>query len=78
MFLDPSHERVFYDTMATYGEEFGADKVIVIFPKRWSKRLDPEAFKPMKLQTWELPAVGLRVHSVGRRCTAQFTMVVTT
>ena len=72
MFLKASDENLFAQTLRSYMQEFGPDKVIIVFPLSWHKKIDVKRYSPCRVETWDLTAVGLRVEN----CSANFTMLV--
>ncbi len=73
MFTKPADEALFMKNITTYQQEFGKDKVILIFPEKWAKTIDPKAYLPMKVESWELNAAGIKAAN----CSANFTILLT-
>ena len=71
--LNASDEAYFQKILKTYEQEFGKDKVIIIYPNYYTRNVDPKDHFPSKVESWDLSAVGLRVENF----TANFTLMVT-
>lgn len=63
MFFHSYHEKVFFDYLKAYQDEFGAEKVLILVPKTWikSKLIKVEDYKPSYVYGWDVGAVGIRV-----------------
>jgi hypothetical protein len=61
MFLFDNSEEEFHALLQTYKEEYGSDRLLVLFPKQILKKLDVSKFKPIEIKSWEAPMIGIRV-----------------
>ncbi len=73
MFNKPEDEALFLKNITTYQQEFGKDKVVLLFPEKWAKTLDPKNYLPMKIESWELNGIGIRASN----CSANWTLLLT-
>ena len=73
MFSNSQDETLFRKNILTYQQEFGKDKVILLFPEKWAKTIDPKDYFPMKVESWEINGIGLRTTN----CTANWTLLLT-
>jgi hypothetical protein len=67
-----SQERIFYKTLSCYEQEFGAEKITIIFPKSWTSKMDLSVFLPIKVKVWDSDILGIRVDGI----TAVYNQVV--